>query len=126
MFPRALQLAEADKGFNEMSIHDIPDSEPGPMSTAQARVPFIPEDPDAPKECQICCETKHINLFPHTTDTSDCRCLSDTCLICLQEHMKTQMHSKEWKEGSVTCPVCNRSLTHQEIEDYADGETLTT
>lgn len=40
--------------------------------------------------------------------------------------MKTQMNSKEWKEGSVTCPMCNRSLTHQEIEEYADGETLAT
>lgn len=93
---------------------------------AQAQAPFIPEDPDAGKECEICCETKHINLFPHTTDASDCRCLSDTCLPCLQEHMKTQMNSKEWKEGSVTCPMCNRSLTHQEIEEYADGETLAT
>lgn len=38
--------------------------------------------------------------------------------------MKSQTESKEWKEGSLTCPMCNRPLMTQEIEEYADCETL--
>lgn len=84
-----------------------------------------PEDTDPQaKECQICFEARHTDLFPQTTPTSDCKCFSDACLVCVQEHIKQQMNSKEWKEGSITCPTCNRALIYQEIESYADGETL--
>lgn len=124
MFARALQLTEED--LNGMGLNEGADPSAGPSPAAQAQDSVIPEDPDAPKECQVCFDTKHTDLFPHTTEASGCRCLSDSCLLCLQQHMKTQMSSKEWKEGSLTCPTCNRSLTHQEIEEYADGATLST
>lgn len=83
-----------------------------------------PEDEGTSKECPVCCEEKHTDLYPQTMVESDCSCLSDVCLVCLQQHMKSQTESKEWKEGSLTCPMCNRPLVTQEIEEYADGETL--
>lgn len=76
------------------------------------------------KECRVCFEHKHTDFFPQTAIGSDCICLSQACVMCLQEHIKVQMSSKEWKEGSITCPMCNRALQYQEIEDYADGETF--
>lgn len=76
------------------------------------------------RECRVCIEPKHTDLYPRTTEASACRCLSDACLVCLREHIKTQLSSKEWNEGSITCPVCNRPLDFQEVEEYADGETF--
>lgn len=81
---------------------------------------------EATKECQICFEKRHTDLFPRTTTPSHCSCLSDTCLVCIQEHTKSQMNSREWREGSITCPMCNRALTYREMEDLADRETLAT
>lgn len=82
------------------------------------------EEVDLTKECQICSEEKHTDLYLQTTAESGCRCLSDVCLVCMQQHIKSQTESREWKEGSLTCPICNRSLTTQEIEEYADGDTF--
>lgn len=94
-----------------------------PETRAQQET-IMPEDTGAAKECQICFDARHTDLFPQTTAASDCSCLSDACLACVQEHIKSQMNSREWREGSITCPVCNRSLTYQEMEDLADSETL--
>lgn len=76
------------------------------------------------KECQVCFESKHIDLFPLSDFAGGCSCLSDACLACLQEQIKSQVTSKEWSESTINCPICNRALTHQEIEEYADVETL--
>lgn len=81
---------------------------------------------EATKECQICFETKHTDLYPQPTEASGCGCLPDACLACLQAHIKTQMSTKEWREASITCPMCNRPLAFRQIEEYADGETLAT
>lgn len=93
-------------------------------------------DPGTIQECQVCFEPKHSDLFPprlappgassdDSTAQARCACLPDACLACLQEHLRHQIKSKEWRrEGSLTCPMCNRGLRYEEIEEYADGETL--
>lgn len=93
------------------------------------------------RECQVCFDEKHSDFFPllsrlpsrsfpspstaSSSSNSYCRCLADACLACLQQHLRTQITAKEWRrEGALTCPVCNRGLRHDEVEEYADGETL--
>lgn len=112
----------------ENELARLKDCERGPRATSvtDQQETLILEDAGAAKECQICFDTKHSDLFPQTTAASECNCLSDACLVCTQEHIKSQMKSKEWKEGSTTCPMCNRALTYQEMEDLADSETLAT
>lgn len=78
------------------------------------------------KECQVCDEEKHIDLYPQISTGSDCQCLSDVCLVCMMQHLTSQIESKEWREGSLTCPMCNRPLVPQEIEEYADSYTFKT
>lgn len=121
LISRALQLYDEERA--QLSLND-PD--PGPSTPAPRVVATddVAATEATTKECQVCFEDKHTDLFPQTTVANNCRCLSDACLVCVQEHMRAQLSIKEWKEGSITCPMCNRSLTHQEIDDYADGETL--
>lgn len=105
-------------------------SAPAPAPTPseeEARILAEVSGEEPTKECQICFDTKHTDLFPVGTEASECRCLSDACLACLQEHIRTQTSTRDWREGpSITCPMCNRPLAFQEVEEYADGETLAT
>lgn len=109
----------------QLSNLNLQESTPAAQSTHGADVYDDLEEAVA-KECQVCCEEKHPDVYPQTTATSDCRCLLDVCLVCIQQHLKSQTESKEWKEGSLTCPMCDRSLAPQEIEEYADGDTFKT
>lgn len=134
--PRALALYEDE--IAQLCLADSRPATPAPTPISEPSTPhdqdqqanmhvdLLVEEERSTRECQICFDTKHTDLYPLTTEASDCTCLSDTCLACLQEHIRTQMKSKEWKDGSITCPMCNRSLVFQEIEEYADGETLAT
>ena len=126
---RALALYEdevAQLGLAEpWSTSPMSSLTPVPSPSGQeAIIPAGFMEEESTKECQICLDAKHTDLYPQTTGASDCRCLSDACLACLQEHIKTQMRSKEWNEESITCPVCNRPLNFQEIEEFADGKTF--
>lgn len=99
-------------------------SEPDTRVIKQEQESTIPTSPKTPRECLIYLDPKHPDLFPLTREATNCVYFSAACLLCLQKHLKIQMKSKKWKEGSLTCPVYNRSLSRQEIEEYADGETL--
>lgn len=124
---RALALYEDE--LAQLGLAESRPATPTPAPTASRQEASIPAgfiEGGSTKECQICFDTKHTDLYPRTTEASGCRCLSDACLACLQEHIKTQMNTREWREGSITCPVCNRPLVFQQIEEYADGETLAT
>lgn len=121
-FSRAFALQEEEVA--QLSNPSILKSRP---STPLSHVTEVRNDlgvADLAKECQICNEEKHTDLYPQTTAESECRCLSDVCLICVQQHIKSQTESKEWKEGSLTCPMCNRPLVPQEIEEHADVDTF--
>lgn len=118
---RAMQLYE-----DELASSSLDDGDIWPVATPPQRTTILPEDTSTAKECQICFDAKHTDLFPQINETSNCRCLSDACLVCIQQHIKSQMNSKEWKEGSITCPMCNRALIYQEIQNFADSETFAT
>lgn len=130
---RALALYEDE--IAQLSLAESRQTSPTPIPIPipattifeqEASIPALSTEEESTKDCQICFDTKHTDLYPRTTEASDCTCLSDACLVCLQTHLKTQMNTKEWREGILTCPMCNRPLEFQEIEDYADGETLAT
>lgn len=111
---------------DELARLSLDDEDTRPVATPPQTATISPEDTSTAKECHICFDAKDTDLFPQTSATSNCRCLSNACLVCIQQHIKTQMRSKEWKEGSITCPMCNRPLIYQEIENLADSETFAT
>lgn len=122
-------MALYEEELAQLGLQESRPARPAPAPTSSRQEASIPAElveEEPTKECQICFETKHTDLYPQPTDAGGCGCLPDACLACLQEHIKTQMSTKEWREGSITCPMCNRPLVFQQIEEYADGETLAT
>ena len=121
-FFRALALHEEEVA--QLSNPSIQQS--GLATPSCTNIHDDPEEADTTRECQICCEEKHTDVYPQSKAASNCRCLSGVCLFCMQQHIKSQTESKDWKEGSLTCPMCERPLEPQEIEECADGDTFKT
>lgn len=63
-------------------------------------------------------------LFP-TSEIQQCDHEFEVCRACTAEHIRNTLVSGGPSAcGNLTCPQCNRKLTHQEILRLADTETV--
>jgi hypothetical protein len=76
------------------------------------------------KDCLICADTKPYSDFPVLLLSDDCTHLPQTCLDCVQIHIRTIMESKTWHAKVVTCPECNSPIAYNEVQLYADKATF--
>jgi len=87
---------------------------------------FIPTEVKVPlhtKDCVVCVEEKSLIRFPAQGPTSQCEHEPNTCLDCLEIHIKTQLGSNAFRENLIKCPECSKALSAAEVQKYADPST---
>jgi hypothetical protein len=73
------------------------------------------------QECIVCTEERMLESdFICTTDT--CTHLPQTCFICIQNHIKSNLEYRRWND--IRCPECNEPIQYQDVERLADPETF--
>jgi hypothetical protein len=76
------------------------------------------------KDCMICVERKSWERFPETSPTAKCKHATNTCLQCIEKHIKTQLESKIFHEKIIRCPECSEILDTTEVQKFADTKTF--
>jgi hypothetical protein len=76
------------------------------------------------KDCMICVERKSWERFPETSPTAKCQHAPNTCLQCIEKHIKTQLESKIFHEKIIRCPECSEILDPTEVQKFADIKTF--
>ncbi|KAJ2896838.1 hypothetical protein MKZ38_005137 [Zalerion maritima] len=79
---------------------------------------------DDTRECAICADEKLNHLFPSKSLTDECIHIPNTCLECLETHIRTRMGDELWHAKVITCPECLSPLEYDEIRQYADPATF--
>ncbi|KAK5652952.1 hypothetical protein OQA88_9431 [Cercophora sp. LCS_1] len=103
----------------------LPQRRPSERPAEETRSP----DPwivDEEKDCIICTESKPTTSFPLLCVSRDCNHAPETCLDCLQRHIKTAIEDKAWHAKVVTCPECNSPMGYNEVQSHADRATFET
>jgi hypothetical protein len=80
------------------------------------------DEPERPtQQCIVCTEERMLESdFICTTDT--CTHLPQTCFICIQYHIKSNLEYRRWND--IRCPECNETIQYQDVERLADPETF--
>jgi hypothetical protein len=105
---------------------------------------------EASKDCSICLESYHdlaieseeqwkdicegyhgdwmTELFPFpSSDSLQCDTHDDApvCKRCIKHHLESQLEQHGWNSrGRLSCPVCNRALSENELRRLASKETV--
>jgi len=78
------------------------------------------------RDCIICAETKPSTDFPLLSASRNCSHSPQTCLSCLQRHIKTAIADKAWHPRVATCPECSCAMDYDEVRMHADRATFET
>ena len=87
--------------------------------------PVSPHNEPAPvpeQLCNVCFENLETDQFPGRKLTSACDHEATVCQSCLATSISIQLSCKIWDQ--ISCPDCGAVLEHQDIKDFADGETF--
>lgn len=76
------------------------------------------------KECLVCVEEKSINHFPPYALTEQCAHTPNTCLDCVETHIRTALGSNVFHTQVITCPECRSPLNRDDIQQFADPNTF--
>jgi hypothetical protein len=93
----------------------------GPPSTD---VPNPSRNDTPARECMICIESKSWEHFPENSPSAKCQHVPNTCLECLETHIKTQLESEIFHEKIIRCPECSVILDSTEIQKFSDSKTF--
>jgi len=104
------------------------DAWPFPQSSVaeEARTAQTPRKVVEERDCIICVETKGTASFPVLPVSPSCNHAPETCLDCLQRHIKTAVNEKAWHARVVTCPQCNSAMEYDKVQMYANRATFET
>lgn len=100
-------------------------------SLAQQHLNDLPPDErplNGPTECIACLERLSPSSFPTQRIASACdhsprdKRNSHICISCLATHLDVQL--RESGPTRFTCPICNASLTHSELKQWASRQTF--
>jgi hypothetical protein len=76
------------------------------------------------KDCIVCAEDKSWARFPENSPTTRCKHDPNTCLDCIEKHIKTELEDKIFHEKIVRCPECSEPLDTSEVQKHADPGTF--
>lgn len=74
------------------------------------------------KDCIICTETKNVFQFPSKSITKSCTHPPTACKACISTSITTDLKTKSWRD--IRCPECREPLQYDEVQKYADPESL--
>ncbi|KAF2186992.1 hypothetical protein K469DRAFT_571506 [Zopfia rhizophila CBS 207.26] len=73
--------------------------------------------------CEVCKDTKHVELFSKRPTTTSCAHPPNTCKGCIEKWIESCIENKGWDQ--CVCPECSEKLTYDDVKHSTTEEVFT-